>query len=59
MKLGDRSQASLKGLTNIFLLELSCEMPLHKGRFAGASVANQDELRGGKTALLALVQTGL
>lgn len=48
-----------KSLTNIFLLELSCEMPLHKGRFTSTSIANQDELRGGENNPLALVQTGL
>lgn len=55
-----RSHGS-KSLTNIFLLELSCEMPLHKGRFSSASIANQDELRGGGGGNnpLALVQTGL
>lgn len=62
-KLDNRSHVSFKSLTNIFLLELSCEMSLHKGCFTGTSIANQDELRGGVAAAknnpLALVQTGL
>lgn len=46
-----------KALTNIFLLKLSCEMPLHKGCFTGASIADQDELQ--EIRQWTLAQTGL
>lgn len=31
-------------LTNIFLLKLSCNVPLYKSRFSSASISYQDEL---------------
>lgn len=33
-------------LTNILLLELSCNVPLDESRFSGASISHQDELWG-------------
>lgn len=36
---------NIKVLTNIFLLKLSCEMPLNKGGFAGTSISYQDKLQ--------------
>lgn len=35
---------NIKILTNIFLLKLSCNVPLHKSSFSGASISYQDEL---------------
>lgn len=35
----------VKGLTNIFLFKLSCEMSFDKCSFTGTSISDQDELQ--------------